>query len=267
MSIVFIGAGNMARALIGGLIARNHPASDIRAVDPSADAQTACRNDFGIAVSATLDPALSRDDVCVLAVKPQLMRAVCESIAPAINGALVVSVAAGTTMASLSAWLGGHARLARAMPNTPALIGLGVAGLVAGEQTSAEDRNTVETVLRAAGETVWFDEEAALDAVTAISGSGPAYVFRWMEAMQTAAHSLGVPADKANTLILHTVRGAAELALRSDHDVATLREQVTSLKGTTAAGLDAMNVAGLEHAVGEGVRAAHARSVALGRGQ
>lgn len=264
MTIVFIGGGNMAQALIGGLVSSGRASNELHVVDPSDSARERCTQAFRVTASVGLDDDLPDSAICVLAVKPQLIQRVCETNAARLKRALVLSVAAGTPMQRLAQWLGGHERLARAMPNTPALIGLGVTGLVAAAAVDQADRARIDAILRAVGETVWFDEEPALDAVTAISGSGPAYVFRWIEAMQTAAAQLGLAPDKALTLIMHTVRGAAELALRSDQPVATLRANVTSPNGTTAAGLAAMEAAHIEQAIVDGVRAAHARSIELG---
>lgn len=265
MTITFIGGGNMARAIIGGLIDKGHPVGDLAVADPSEPARQECHHRFGVTVSASLEQSSRADDLLVLAVKPQLIRGVCESLAHQVGQALIVSVAAGARINNLSTWLGGHRRIARAMPNTPALIGMGVAGLVAAPDVNLADRARVEALLRSVGEAVWFDQENDLDAVTALSGSGPAYVFRWIEAMQAAAAQLGLPADKAATLVLHTMRGAAELALRSDLPISTLRTQVTSPGGTTAAGLSAMEEGQIEQVIGNGVRAAHARSIELGR--
>lgn len=266
MKIVFVGGGNMASALIGGLVARGHARDDIRVVDPSQAARDKVSAQHGIEAIESANATVLADAVCVLAVKPQVMQPVASGLAESINGNLVISVAAGIRATDLSRWLGGHQRIVRAMPNTPALIGQGVTGLYcASEGADADnDRKQAQAILSAVGEAIWVAAETDLDAVTAISGSGPAYVFRWMEAMQVAGEQLGLTAEQTQALVQQTVRGAAELAIQSDEPVGVLRENVTSKGGTTAAGLNAMNESGIEAAIVNGVRAAHARSVEMG---
>ena len=266
MSIVFIGGGNMASAIIGGLLARDHKPADILVVDPDEAARGRCQRELGVPVASALTEPLAAGSMLVLAVKPQIMKAVCEPLAELIGAATVISIAAGVRMASLTTWLGGHTKIVRVMPNTPALVGMGAAGMVADPSVSESERDAARAVMAAVGLALWVDNEDDIDAVTAVSGSGPAYVFRWMEALEAAALAQGLPADVANALVLQTVRGAAELAQRSPHDLRTLREQVTSPKGTTAAGLDAMEHAGIGKAITAAVQAAHARSVELGKG-
>lgn len=265
MTIVFIGGGNMASAIIGGLINRGHPAADILVVDPNPAARTNCEQTHGVRTTPALDQTLAAGSACVLAVKPQVMQAVCKSIAPLVGKALIISIAAGSRIAELSKWLDGHDHLVRVMPNTPALVGLGAAGMVASAAVSAADRETALAIMSAVGIAIWLDQESDIDTVTAVTGSGPAYVFRWMEALQQSAESLGLPADKANTLVLQLVRGAAELASQSDLPLSKLREQVTSPGGTTAAGLQAMNENGIAAVIDAGVKAAHQRSIELGK--
>lgn len=264
MKITFIGGGNMAGALIGGLLARGHRASDLLVVDPSDTARAALERHAGIVLRARAERDAVAGATVVLAVKPQLMQAVARALAPMLDGELLISVAAGIRGADLARWLGGHERIVRAMPNTPSMIGLGVCGLAACAGTNDEDRDTATRILAAVGETLWFDDEASLDAVTATSGSGPAYVFRFIEAMTEGATALGLSAQAARVLVMHTVRGAAELALRSDEPPGVLRERVTSRGGTTAAALEVMAERELGPIVAEAMRAANDRSVSLG---
>ncbi len=266
MTIVFIGGGNMARAIIGGLINRGHATDELLVIDPNEQAREICAVNWAIRTGAALEQPLPVGSVCVLAVKPQVMQPGCEAIAAQLNDALVISIAAGTRMAQLSKWLGGHDKLVRVMPNTPSLVGMGAAGMVASAAVDAEGRDAAEAIMSAVGMAIWLDQEGDIDAVTAVSGSGPAYVFRWMEAMQSAAESLGLPSEKANALVLQLVRGAAELACQSDQPLARLREQVTSPGGTTAAGLQAMNERGIGSVIDAGVKAAYRRSIELGQG-
>ncbi|MFK7964288.1 MAG: pyrroline-5-carboxylate reductase [Burkholderiaceae bacterium] len=266
MAIAFIGGGNMASAIIGGLIAQGRSVQDMLVIDPDEIARERIKERFGVTALPALTEALPTNSACVLAVKPQVMQPVCQSIASHIGDALVISIAAGTRLDSLAAWLHGHRRSVRVMPNTPALVGLGAAGMYADPSVSARDRQTTEEIVTAVGIAIWVDQEQDIDTVTAISGSGPAYVFRWMEAMQAAATELGLPEDKALPLIMQTLRGAAELAMQSADGLAQLRENVTSPGGTTAAGLAAMNESGVTNSIVSGVRAAHARSIELGQG-
>lgn len=265
MAIAFIGGGNMAGAIIGGLIARNHAAKDLLVIDPSQSARDRCKQTYGVATAPALTTPLAAGSQCVLAVKPQQMQIVCESIATMVTETTVLSIAAGTRMSSLSSWLGGHRNLIRVMPNTPALVGMGAAGMFADDSVTATERDAAQEIMTAVGLAIWVDKEDDIDSVTAISGSGPAYVFRWMELLQQSAQAIGLPAKTANALVLQTVRGAAELALQSDLPLSQLREQVTSPGGTTAAGLEAMNSAGIAQSIDAAAQAAHARSIELGK--
>ncbi|NTZ06465.1 pyrroline-5-carboxylate reductase [Burkholderia metallica] len=264
MKIAFIGAGNMAGALIGGLINRGVVAGDIAAVDPDEDARTKCRATFDIEVRESIDVRLSQSDVIVLAVKPQQMKATCASIAPLLRGQLVISIAAGIRVGTLSRWLGGHARVVRAMPNTPALIGLGATGLFALPEVGSDDRKCASDILGAVGVVVWLSAEDGLDAVTAISGSGPAYVFYFIEAMQAAAEAFGFSPEQARTLTLATFKGAVQLASESSDPIGMLRERVTSKGGTTAAALDAFENADIAASIIRGTLAAKVRAMQLG---
>jgi pyrroline-5-carboxylate reductase len=268
MKITFIGGGNMAAALIGGLLADPPVARlEIAVVEPSAEQQHALS---GRGWPVRLHEAACREalacDVLVLAVKPQQMRAAVESLKPwlLIDQLLVISVAAGIRASDLSRWLGGQRRIVRSMPNTPALIGRGVSGVSLFDPSMAEDRATAEQILSAVGEVVWVDDEALLDVVTAVSGSGPAYVFRMMEAIEAAGVALGLQPDQARRLTLATFAGAAELALRSSDPPSILRERVTSKGGTTAAALAVMEQRSLSALVSEALAAAARRSSELG---
>ncbi|HLT27661.1 MAG TPA: pyrroline-5-carboxylate reductase [Zeimonas sp.] len=265
MKITFIGGGNMAAALIGGLVARDVAPTSFVVVEPAALQRETLRERFGVTTIASAEPdALQGTELCVLAVKPQQMRAAIEGLGPALAGALVVSIAAGIRIGDLSRWLGGHRRIVRAMPNTPALIGRGITGLFAAEGVPEVDRDLAARTLSAVGEVVWVDDEPALDAVTAVSGSGPAYVFLMMEVLQQAAHTLGLDERQARALVLHTFAGASELALRSDEPVASLRQRVTSKGGTTAAALEVLEASPLQAVFVDALQAARQRGAQLG---
>ncbi|MBB2931436.1 pyrroline-5-carboxylate reductase [Paraburkholderia silvatlantica] len=264
MKIAFIGAGNMASALIGGLIGRGAAPGDITAVDPGAQARAKCSATFGIEARESVDAGLPESEVIVLAVKPQQMKSTCASISPLLRGQLVISVAAGVRVQELSNWLGGHARVVRAMPNTPALIGLGATGLFASPEVGGDDRENASTILGAVGIVSWLDAEDDLDSVTAISGSGPAYVFYFIEAMQAAAEEFGFSSAQARTLTLATFKGAVQLASESADPVSVLRECVTSKGGTTAAALATFAQADVAASIKRGALAAKVRSKQLG---
>jgi pyrroline-5-carboxylate reductase len=202
--------------------------------------------------------------VIVLAVKPQQLREVAASLAPLLHQQLVISIAAGVRAADLSRWLGGHRQLVRSMPNTPAMVSAGMSGLYALPEVAQTQRQQAETILQAVGATLWLDEEAQMDGLTAVSGSGPAYVFYFMEAMQTAAAELGFTPRQARTLTLQTFLGAARLASGSEEDAATLRARVTSRGGTTERALAAMEEAAVKTAIIQAIHAAAARSHELG---
>jgi pyrroline-5-carboxylate reductase len=263
MKIAFIGGGNMAGALIGGLRRAGCDAADLAAVEIDAARRAQLQREFGIGTAAAPDAALGAFDVLVLAVKPQQMKPVCETLAPHVSRQLVLSVAAGIRARDLARWLNTQA-IVRAMPNTPALIGRGVSGLAALAAVSEAQRAAAETILRAVGAVVWFDDEAQLDAVTAVSGSGPAYVFYFIEALIDAGRQLGFTEAQARTLAIATFTGAAELAARSDEPVAVLRERVTSKGGTTAAALASLEKDGVNAAIVRAVAAAQRRAVELG---
>ncbi|AON56178.1 pyrroline-5-carboxylate reductase [Herbaspirillum seropedicae] len=264
MKIAFIGGGNMAAALIGGLVGKVAAAQDIHVVDLNAQALASLKDRFGVSVAPAMDGALASADVVVLAVKPQQMRDVVGSLKPFIGAQLVVSIAAGIRMVDLSRWLDGHEAIVRAMPNTPALIGKGITGLVPHEKVSTLQRAQADSILKAVGQTLWLSEEAQIDAVTAVSGSGPAYVFYFLEAMEQAAAQLGLSPAEGLELAKATFEGATELARRSEESVATLRERVTSKGGTTYAALTSLEQSGVKDAIVKALQAAAVRSKELG---
>lgn len=263
MKIVFLGGGNMAAALIGGLLERGFPASDVVVVELTPERRDWLVQTWGVGVAA--DASVVRGaDVVVLAVKPQQMREALAPLAAGLGDALVISVAAGLRVADLSRWLGGHDRVARAMPNTPALIGAGVTGMYAPPAVDAAGREIAERILSAVGSVVWVEDEARMDSVTAVSGSGPAYVFHFIEALEAAAVARGFDAVTARRLALDTVLGAARLAASSEDSPGVLREKVTSKGGTTAAALAVFGEGDLIGLVGRAVAAAEARGRELG---
>jgi pyrroline-5-carboxylate reductase len=262
--IVFVGGGNMASALIGGLIARGTSPTSLQAIDPSASQREALAARFGITTEAASGDYVGQADVIVLAVKPQQMHEAVDALAPQIATQLIVSVAAGVRATDLSRWLGGYQRIVRTMPNTPALIGLGATGLAMLAGGSSADRMLAESIMQAVGQTVWVDDESMLDAVTALSGSGPAYVFRFIESMIAAGTTLGLSPEQSRQLALQTVSGAAQLASASTEPVSVLRERVTSKGGTTAAALAVFETHGLDAVVAQAMSAARDRSAALG---
>lgn len=260
-TIAFIGGGNMARSLIGGLIARDTAAADIRVSEPVDALRDALARDFGVGVGADNAAAASGAGLWLLAVKPQVMRAVCEALAPLAQAErpLVVSIAAGITAAQLQRWLGGGVAVVRAMPNTPALLGAGVTGLFGSAEVDANGRERAANLLASAGKTVWIDDEPRMDAVTAVSGSGPAYIFLLAEAMEAAALAEGLPAGAARTLVLETVLGAARMLTESGEDPAELRRRVTSPGGTTQAAIETFERGGFRALVADAIRNATAR--------
>jgi pyrroline-5-carboxylate reductase len=267
MKIAFIGGGNMASALIAGLAGKLTAGANIHVVDPNADALERLRTQYGVTTATDSDAAVTAADVIVLAVKPQSMRDVAAQLLPLIDTArqpLIVSIAAGIRGADLSRWLGGYGAIVRCMPNTPALIGMGITGMAATQGVSAQQKQAADDILRAVGPTVWLDDEAKIDAVTAISGSGPAYVFYFIEAMQQAATELGLTTEQGTQLALATFVGAAQLATQSNEPVALLRERVTSKGGTTYAALTSMEDSGVKAAIIKGAKAAADRGRQMG---
>jgi pyrroline-5-carboxylate reductase len=254
----------MAAALIGGILARNPAGTAIAAVDPSAAQRALLAERFGIATHAEVSPGALDADVIVMAVKPQQMREAATALAGQVAGRLVISVAAGIRSADLSRWLGGHQRIVRCMPNTPALVGEGITGLAAFTGVEPADRKAAEGILSSVGRTLWVEDDAMIDAVTAVSGSGPAYVFYFMEAMHAAALRMGFPDAQARELTMATFSGAARLAAESTEPPSVLRERVTSKGGTTAAALAVMGERDLARHIGDAIEAARVRAAELG---
>ncbi len=262
----FIGGGNMGRALVGGLIAAGHPPAKIRVSDPEPTCREYCAERFGVEVFERNADAMHTAEVVVLAVKPQQMRDVAVELAGVQSSdPLYISIAAGITIRHLSGWLGEDRAIVRCMPNTPALVGCGAAGLIANAHVSADQQAIANQLLEAVGIAVWLDDEHLMDAVTALSGSGPAYFFLLFELLERAAVDLGLPAPLARSLAIETARGASVLAGSSNDDPATLRKQVTSPGGTTERALAAFEAAGLGAIVNDALRAAHDRSIELAR--
>ena len=264
LKISFIGGGNMAAALLGGLAGKLTAGANIHVVDINADALARLQQQFGVTVAPQIDAAVAASDVIVLAVKPQQMREVAAQLRPHIGQQLVLSIAAGIRGADLSRWLGGHGAVVRTMPNTPALIGQGITGMAALPGVSASQREAADAIMRAVGATVWLDDESLIDPVTAVSGSGPAYVFYFIEAMQQAAQEMGLSLEQGTQLAIATFTGAAQLAAQSPDPVSVLRERVTSKGGTTYAALTSMEAAGVKEGIVKALHAAAARGRELG---
>ena len=266
-SIAFIGGGNMARGIIGGLVNADQTgesADHLWVSDPLAERRAELAERFGVAVFPDNAQCAERGEVVVLAVKPRFLRQAVESISAVLQRQkpLVISIAAGIRCADLLRWAGGPLALVRAMPNTPALVNAGISGLFANELATEQHRALAQTILGAVGETLWVGEEALLDAVTAVSGSGPAYFFKLMELMSASAVQHGLDLQTADTLATHTALGAATLA-RHEHAIQTpamLRHQVTSPGGTTEAALAQMEICGFDAAVRQGIAAAVKRA-------
>ncbi len=267
MKITFIGGGNMANALIGGLKKQGFSAAGMQVVEPVEELRARLTDDFGVRCAPAIDAAALACEVLVLAVKPQTMKTALaplrEEFAGRLKDQLVISIAAGLQMKDIGRWLGGYGNLVRSMPNTPALIGAGVTGLCAAPAVDREGRETAEKILRAVGRVLWVEDESLMDVVTAVSGSGPAYVFYFIEAIQKAGAELGLPADTARQLAVETFIGAARLAEASSEPVDELRMRVTSKGGTTAAAIEAFNTQGVDAGIAAGVAAAAARGRAL----
>ena len=264
-AIAFIGGGNMARSLIGGVVKAGGDVASIRVAEPVDALRDALRADFNVQVFDDAASAATGAEVWVLAVKPQVLREVCEALAgPAqAQRPLVVSIAAGITSAQIARWLGGGIAVVRAMPNTPALLGAGVTGLYANAAVDAGGRDIARNLLASAGETVWIDDEALMDAVTAVSGSGPAYVFLLAEAMVDAGIAEGLAPDAARTLALQTILGAARMLTTDDTPAAELRRRVTSPNGTTQAAIESFERDGFRDIVARAVQAARVRGAEL----
>ena len=266
-TIAFIGAGNMAASIIGGLIAKGFAAESIIASDPYPESLNKLQSLAAIRTTGDNAEALAEADVVVLAVKPQVMKSVLEPLAANMPDAkpLFISIAAGIETGSLNKWLGGGHAIVRCMPNTPALVQTGATALYANAEVSEQQKDVADQILSAVGIALWVDDETTLDAVTAVSGSGPAYFFMLMEAMQAAGEQLGLSAEAAKQLTLQTALGAAKMAIASDVDAAELRRRVTSPGGTTAEAIKVFEAQGLRDTVNQALTACRDRSEALAR--
>lgn len=258
----FIGGGNMAGSLIGGLIADGWNPSSIRVADTDTRQLQRLSQRFPIETTSDNNQAVEGADVVVLAVKPQVMEGVAGALAASVSTGqpLVISIAAGITETTLRRWLGDKTAIVRSMPNTPALVQSGATGLYANPFVTAEQRSIAESILRAVGLVTWVDDESMMDAVTALSGSGPAYIFLFIEALQASGRELGLADETAYLLALQTVFGAAKMALESQEDAATLRQRVTSPGGTTERAINTFQEGGFEKLVSKALHAAAERS-------
>ena len=269
--ITFIGGGNMGRALISGLLANGFESKQISVVEANASTALKLYEDFGVQGISTLEQIafdFSKNNVVVMAIKPQDFNVVAKNLASKLKhasapGPLILSIAAGIRLKDMSRWLD-HTRCVRAMPNTPALIGKGITGLFADAAVNESDRDLAETICNAVGQAVWVSEEKLMDAVTAVSGSGPAYVFAFLEAMQSAGEKLGLDAQTARQLAYATLEGATQLAHNSDEHAGILRERVTSKGGTTAAALEVMQQHGWHEILEKAIDAASQRGKTMG---
>ena len=265
--IAFIGGGNMARSLIGGMIATGISNQNISVSEPKADLRKKLNEDFGVNALEENSSAVMGADVVVFAVKPQILQDVATSLSSLVTKArpLLISVAAGVTSSSIERWVGSQPALIRIMPNTPALIGAGISALYANSNVSDDQRALAEKIMAAVGKTIWIKEETLMDAVTAVSGSGPAYFFYVMQAIHDAAVSEGLDAQTARLLSLETALGAARLAVESTEDPGSLQKQVTSPGGTTEAAIKVLNDSGVRDTLQQAVSAARARGGELAK--
>jgi pyrroline-5-carboxylate reductase len=265
--IAFIGAGNMASSIVGGLLESGHPPERISAADPFPGSLERLQQLGPLHTCSDNADAAAQADIIILAVKPQVMAEATDSIADAVrtNTALVISIAAGVTIASMASRLGDRAAIVRCMPNTPALLGCGASGLYGNPSVSAEQRTQAQSILDAVGITRWVDSEQALDAVTALSGSGPAYFFLFMEAMIDAGCELGLDRESATSLAMQTALGSARMALENDVDLVELRRRVTSPGGTTERAVQQFECDGLRETVARAMGAAADRAEEMAR--
>ena len=265
--ITFIGAGNMASSIIGGLVNKGFTARSITASDPYPESLNKLRQVAPVNVTDDNHQAIANADVVVLAVKPQVMKSTLEDLASSAQKTkpLIISIAAGIEINSLNKWLGGNMSIVRCMPNTPALVQMGATALFANEQVTATQRQVADDILRAVGIALWVNEESQLDAVTAVSGSGPAYFFLLIEAMQAAGEELGLSADAAKQLTLQTALGAAQMAIASDVDAAELRRRVTSPGGTTEQAIKVFEDQGIRSIVNQALTSCRDRSEELAK--
>jgi len=262
--IGFIGAGNMANSLIRGMIANGAEKTSVWATDLDSEKLYTLNSECGIRTGSTAEIA-QHADIIVLAVKPQVMKIVCAELKTLLGGSspLIISIAAGITVSHLSQWIGANTAVIRCMPNTPALVGKGASGLYANEHVSETQKDLAEKVISSVGLCVWVEQESAIDAVTALSGSGPAYFFLFMESMQKTAQEMGLSEDIARILTKQTALGAAELAMASDESTERLRLNVTSPGGTTEQAIKQFQLGGLPKLVDTALKSAQTRSIEL----
>jgi len=263
MNICFIGGGNMATALIGGLLGKGFAAEQISVVEINTDSRARLQQDFAVHAVDNLAEGVAGSQIVIFAVKPQQLRDVAQQLIPLLNGQLLISIAAGIRAGDLARWSNNPA-VVRAMPNTPALIRSGMTGLYALPAVSTAQREQAQGILAAVGETLWLQDEVMLDAVTAISGSGPAYVFYFIEALQQAARELGLNAAEARRLSLATFLGASQLAAGSDEDAGVLRARVTSKNGTTERALLSLDANRVAEHIAQAAHAAADRAREMG---
>ena len=263
--IAFIGAGNMAFSIIGGLVKQGFDASQIWATNLTEDTLSSVKDEFQVNTTTSNIEASLEADVIVLSVKPQVLKTVVEELSDILEerSPLIISIAAGITAKTIQEWIGAESSIVRCMPNTPALLQCGASGLYKTEQVTDQQAEIAEQILGAVGITLWVKDESGIDAVTAVSGSGPAYYFLFMEAMQQAGEALGLDSETAKKLTLQTALGAARMALESDDDPATLRRKVTSPGGTTEQAINTFNEGGLSALVNKAMKAASDRSEEL----
>ena len=266
--IAFVGGGNMARRLVGGLIADGWPKDRIRIADPDPQQLEFLARQFGaVFTTQQNEEAIDRADVVVFAVKPQVIKSVAQSLSGPLSDydPLIISVVAGIRNGDLTRWMKGEFAVVRCMPNTPALVGSSASGLVANSRVTSAQRELAESILRAVGLTVWLDSEALMDAVTAVSGSGPAYFLRVMEAIEVAGVKLGLSKEISRLLTLQTAFGTAKLALESQEDAATLRARVTSRGGTTERAIEQLEQSNIDQLFEQALSAAAKRSEELAK--
>ncbi len=264
MKLGFLGGGNMAAALMGGLLQKGFRGEDIVVVELDPGRRAWLKANLSVQVFEPDSPLIETADILVLAVKPQQLQAALATLPTPNPGQLILSVAAGVRARDISRWLSGHAAVVRAMPNTPALVGAGITGMYALPGVTSAQREQATRIMEALGEVVWVEDEALIDAITAVSGSGPAYVFYFIEALEEVAAELGLPPENARLLALHTFFGASALAIKDKASPAELRERVTSKGGTTERGLQVLEQRQVKLALAEAVRAAALRSRELG---
>lgn len=263
--IGFIGGGNMAASLIGGLVSDGFAAANITVAEPTEARRTELADQFGVNTTADNSELAASVDVVVLAVKPQVLREVCTGIAETLKGCapLLLSIAAGIRGSDIDRWLGGNCAIVRSMPNTPSLLKSGATALFANQRVSNSQRELAEGIMRAVGLTLWVDDETQLDAVTALSGSGPAYFFLLIEMMQQSGIKLGLPEESARLLALQTAFGAAKMALESPDDPAELRRRVTSPGGTTERAIGILEQGGIRELLDKALSGARDRAAEL----